>query len=615
VELSPTLRAHLDVLEPYLVDPSVKEILVAGADRLHVTRGGRSEALSVELPEARIRALADRLLRALGPRTRTERGEVQAGLLPGALEVSVVGAPRGGRVPLIRVVRRPAAPPSLASLVEAGRLAEPSAAALAACIAERRSTMLVGPHGAPTAELLGALAAEWCAQGRAVALAPPGRAPAYLSEGPLLLEPEGGLEAALALGADVLLLPDPPRTLWAELLASGRPFVALLEAPDATHALRRLAALTLAGGPGLGRDAASALVLAAVSLVVEYPPPGTPALPRLGRPREAEDGLALAPLMSEPGPRARADDVQARAPSVAEPRDAEREDEPESDADGDALDDGWEPEAVELDVPAALPSREAEPGAPPREVSLTGLLFTAPQETVEGRLSPRGLVASTSTPAEVEREDHDLDPEARPALDRVRADLEDAPWPAPDAPEPRASRAAPERQATLLAAPDPAQVSPRVRAAWRALEEARRSAGPEDEALDESDLRTAFGIPLPADPFDAPDDVLDASDDALGAPHEGAPDAPELEASEGEDDSGGFENETTPVASLFKAGAPRGAAALEERPSRDRGARSRPSERPAGEAPSVRPESARPGEGARSDRPRQAGPRRGRPGP
>ena len=85
MELSPTLRAQLDVLQPYLDDEGVSEILVAGPDRVFVTRSGRSQRVELALPDRQIRALADRLLRALG--SRADRVELRVHVRPIGLDV------------------------------------------------------------------------------------------------------------------------------------------------------------------------------------------------------------------------------------------------------------------------------------------------------------------------------------------------------------------------------------------------------------------------------------------------------------------------------------------------------------------------------------------------
>ena len=90
MELSPSLRAHLDALAPYLEDKTVSEVLVAGPDQVLVSRGAVAFPIELELPETRIRALTERLARALGGH-KSERAELTTGRL-GELFVTLVGA-------------------------------------------------------------------------------------------------------------------------------------------------------------------------------------------------------------------------------------------------------------------------------------------------------------------------------------------------------------------------------------------------------------------------------------------------------------------------------------------------------------------------------------------
>ena len=312
VPLSPTLRAHLDVLEPFLEDREVSEILVAGPDRIFVTRGGRSEEVNLELGEARLRAMADRLVRALGARgrpasskseARTERGtEVSAGLLGDDLKVTVIGAARGGRWPLIRVLRQHAAPESLAAHARAGHLDPALADALERAVEERRSILLAGPLGAPREGLLGALARAWQPHARIALFEPPGGLFAPSGVAHLILEPDAGVEAALALGAGLVFAPELPAAEWPSLLGAGRPFLTALEAPDGDGALARLVALVLSADPRLSRPAALALVAGGVGVVVELSAaPTGPAVRHLGRPAEREGDLVLEPLGARSG--------------------------------------------------------------------------------------------------------------------------------------------------------------------------------------------------------------------------------------------------------------------------------------------------------------------------
>jgi hypothetical protein len=165
-------------------------------------------------------------------------------------------------------------------------------------------------------------------------------------------------------------------------------------------------------------------------------------------------------------------------------------------------------------------------------------------------------------------------------------------------------RAPPERQSTLLAPPELSQVEPAVRRAWAALAEERRggTALPASEELEEdgveiADVATSSAVPMPSDPFDPVPEVFggarvrlqnlatgpvspwgpEAALETLGPAHafpsvdpadladepSGEDEGDEIDDGDVEgvvatgrhrEDDGGFEDEQTPVAPLFKGG-------------------------------------------------------------
>lgn len=289
VELTPTLRAHLDALDPYLEDPTVSEILVAGPDRAFVTQDGASRPVEIALGEARLRSMADRLLRAMGPRPR-EQSAVQVGRISDDLEVTIIGPPRGQRCPMVRVVRRTAAPRTLDDLVTSNE----ANTRLRGVPEARASVLFTGPHGAPRIDLVVAMVAEWSAYGRVLVLDAEDGPLATSGAADLVLDPEVGGGAIQAVAADAVVAFDPSPTTWSDLLASGRPVVASIEAPDGETGLMRVMARVLAGRAELSRAAAEALVESAFSVVVELSAaPGAAPVLRIGRAAFRGDGLAF----------------------------------------------------------------------------------------------------------------------------------------------------------------------------------------------------------------------------------------------------------------------------------------------------------------------------------
>lgn len=289
VELTPTLRAHLDALDPYLEDPTVSEILVAGPERVFVTRDGVSERVDLGLNEARLRSMADRLLRAMGPRSRAGTGEVQVGRI-GDLEVTIIGPPRGARCPIVRVARTHAGARTLDAVAGDGAAIERLRDAPRA----RASVLFTGPHGAPRLDLVVAMLGEWSAYGRVLVLDTDDGPLATSGAADLVLDPDVGSGAILAIAADVVVAFDPTPATWVDLLGSGRPVVASIEAPDAETGLMRVMARVLAGRAELSRPAAEALVESAFAVVAELgADPGAPSVRRVGRAAHRGDHLAF----------------------------------------------------------------------------------------------------------------------------------------------------------------------------------------------------------------------------------------------------------------------------------------------------------------------------------
>lgn len=284
MELSPSLRVHLDALAPYLEDKTVTEVLVAGPDRVLVSRGAAAFPIELELPETRIRALTERLARALGTQ-KSERAELTTGRL-GELFVTLVGASRGPRCPLIRVARKSAVLDSLEALEARGEIDPSTKVALEAAIEARRAILLAGPRTARISDFLSAIGRGFAAQGRVVVLGEglEGIAPLHVES--------GGVTAATALAADVLVVPDPTPEVWAQLLLLGRPFLTAVEAPDHEAGLLRALALTLAGHAGWSRAAGEALLQSSLGVVVGLGAAGEP-LSGLFRPAFQDGRLGL----------------------------------------------------------------------------------------------------------------------------------------------------------------------------------------------------------------------------------------------------------------------------------------------------------------------------------
>lgn len=300
MELLSTLRAQLDVLETYLDDATVHEILVAGPDRVFVTREGRSERVDVALPDRRIRSLADRLVRALGG--RADRADVRSGRLSEDLEISIIGTPRAERCPVLRVHRRAVPEGQLSQLVQDGLLTTEAEQLLAECIESRSATVVFAPFGAPKEQVMAALTAAWHAEARVVALEAEHGPLSQNHAVDLTFPPSTGVEALMGAAPDVIVTMDPEASVWSGLLTAGRPFVVAVEAPNAAAGLERLVAMALTGDARMSRSAAEALVLSRVAQVVEMAPGRRLWVRRLARPNFVQGRLSLAVDVELPRP-------------------------------------------------------------------------------------------------------------------------------------------------------------------------------------------------------------------------------------------------------------------------------------------------------------------------
>ena len=265
VDLSPTIKAQLEGLLVYLEDPEVREILVAGPDRVFVTKGHRPQRVDVSLSERRIRALADRLIRVFRPRPVGEHRPVQMGRISDDTQAVLVGSSSGEGCPLIRLIHQAALPvaPEARSPTDAGR-----AQAVRSWVAGRRSVVFAGPHGVRAHDWVTTVGAAWMQAGRVALIEAEGGLLAGHGIGHVTLTPEQGVEAALAVAADVIIVPEPFPQMWAALTQAGRPFVAAIEAPEPPAALARLVAWILAGASDLSRVASEALVAAMIDRIV-----------------------------------------------------------------------------------------------------------------------------------------------------------------------------------------------------------------------------------------------------------------------------------------------------------------------------------------------------------
>lgn len=232
-----------------------------------VSRASGPQWLEPRFTPAERRALLRAVLQALRAPFDSEHPEA-SGLL-GDHRVRVLGPPLIAGGPMLRLERRPGLVPECGTLVSAGLATQPMIELLTRGLG-RGSILIVGAAGTGKSQLLGALAREAAASRRLLLFGvAPERFPAPLAARLCFAAEDAPLSLAPRAGAELVLAEEPSALGWLELLTGARPFVATLEAPDLTSALVRLAARLALERPGLGAEAAEALIESGLSVVAE----------------------------------------------------------------------------------------------------------------------------------------------------------------------------------------------------------------------------------------------------------------------------------------------------------------------------------------------------------
>jgi pilus assembly protein CpaF len=147
----------LGPLEDLLVDPSVEEVMVNGAENVYVERHGRIEATAVEFgDEEELRNAIERILAPLGRRIDELSPMVDARLADGS-RVNVVIPPLAIDGPALSIRRFGGERPAPARLVELGTLSAAQCELLEKAVIARRSLLISGGTGSGKTTLLNAL--------------------------------------------------------------------------------------------------------------------------------------------------------------------------------------------------------------------------------------------------------------------------------------------------------------------------------------------------------------------------------------------------------------------------------------------------------------------------
>ena len=294
-------------LEPLLRTPGVTDVLVNGAERVYLDRGGGLELTSVRFPqEESVRRLAQRLA-ALGGRRLDDATPYVDLRLPDGTRFHAVLAPlaRPGTVISLRIPRRQGF--TLDELVQHGTLDGATAELLEAIVAARLAFLVSGGTGSGKTTLLAALLARAGPDERLVVvedaseLRPDHPHVVALEGRPANVEGAGAVEVrtlvrqALRMRPDRLVVGEVRGAEIVDLLAAlntgHEGGCGTLHANSAIDVPARVEALALAAG--LGRDAAHSQLASAVDVVLHLArdADGVRRLRQVAVPARAADGL------------------------------------------------------------------------------------------------------------------------------------------------------------------------------------------------------------------------------------------------------------------------------------------------------------------------------------
>ena len=301
--------AGLGPLEALLRDPAVTEVMVNGAEVVHVERAGRLERVDRRFEsDADVVRIVARILGPLGVRLDRAHPFADA-VLGGGLRLHVILPPLAER-PTVTLRRVPALVPTWEDLAAVGSVPPDAAAALVETVRARRSLAVCGRAGAGKTTLLARLLAE-VGDDRVVViedapeLAHPARHTVHLRTRAATAEGVGEVTVAMLVRNALRMRPD--RIVVGEV--RGAEVVDLLQAMNTGHA--GSATTVHANGPeeavvrlegmallaGVPQAAAAAQVATALDVVVaiDRGPDGVRRLTGVDRLRRAHGRTVVEP--------------------------------------------------------------------------------------------------------------------------------------------------------------------------------------------------------------------------------------------------------------------------------------------------------------------------------
>ncbi|WP_241160452.1 ATPase, T2SS/T4P/T4SS family [Microbacterium sp. Y-01] len=269
-------------LQPLLDDPEIEEIWLNGDGRVHVAIGGAARQTGLQLEEAAVRDLVERMLQSTGRRVDISQPFVDASLPDGSrLHVAIADVVRGSWVVNIRKFLPNYR--SLDALAQQGMLGSGAARRLSDAMNAGRTVIVSGATHAGKTTMLGALLAS-CAQSQRIITVEETFELAV--EGPDLVALQGrqaGLEGtgeitlrrlvkeALRMRPDRLVVGEVRDAEALDLvlaLNTGVPGACTVHANSATEALEKLSILPLLAGRNIDRAFVAPALAASIDLVV-----------------------------------------------------------------------------------------------------------------------------------------------------------------------------------------------------------------------------------------------------------------------------------------------------------------------------------------------------------
>ncbi|WP_288873207.1 CpaF family protein [uncultured Microbacterium sp.] len=269
-------------LQPLLDDPEIEEIWLNGDGRVHVAIGGAARQTGLQLEEAAVRDLVERMLQSTGRRVDISQPFVDASLPDGSrLHVAIADVVRGSWVVNIRKFLPNYR--SLDVLAQQGMLGSGAARRLSDAMNAGRTVIVSGATHAGKTTMLGALLAS-CAQSQRIITVEETFELAV--EGPDLVALQGrqaGLEGtgeitlrrlvkeALRMRPDRLVVGEVRDAEALDLvlaLNTGVPGACTVHANSATEALEKLSILPLLAGRNIDRAFVAPALAASIDLVV-----------------------------------------------------------------------------------------------------------------------------------------------------------------------------------------------------------------------------------------------------------------------------------------------------------------------------------------------------------